>query len=171
MKRCTNCQGTALRNGTVEDRIKVGNVEFVASLPAIVCQKCGESFVDGPDLERFDLAVASWLSSHGHRSPDAFRFTRKALGLRATDLAELVQVTPETISHWENGHRPVDVGVFALLGELVADRIEGREGTLGRLRALRAPVKAPRKAVRIALAEEAGGGKPTKPRRRTRKVA
>ena len=170
MKRCTECRGQ-LQQGTAEQRIEVAGVAFVAELPALVCKSCGEFFVNGPDLERFDLAVASWLSSHGHRSPDAFRFTRKALGLRATDLAELVQVTPETISHWENGHRAIDVGVLALLGELVCDRIEGRDGTLNRLRALRGPVKAPRSAIRIALPNGPKAQKPAKPRNRARKVA
>jgi DNA-binding XRE family transcriptional regulator len=150
MKRCIECRGQ-LQQSTTEQRIEVAGVAFVAELPALVCKSCTEFFVNGPDLERFDLAVASWLSSHGHRSPDAFRFTRKALGLRATDLAQLVQVTPETISHWENGHRAIDVGVFALLGELVSDRIEGRDGTLNRLRALQGPAKAPKRAVRVEL--------------------
>jgi putative zinc finger/helix-turn-helix YgiT family protein len=151
MKRCTNCGNKGLLSGTTEERLEVGGIAFLAELPAMVCQECGHSLVLGADMERFDMAVASWLSSHGHRTPEAFRFTRKALGMRATDLAALVQVTPETISHWENGHRAIDVGVFALLGELVADRIEGRDETLGRLLALREPAKTPKRAVRVAL--------------------
>lgn len=50
----------------------------------------------------------------------------------------------------ENRHRAVEVGVRAVL-ELVADRIEGRDGTLGRLLALRAHAKAPKRAVRLNL--------------------
>jgi YgiT-type zinc finger domain-containing protein len=142
---------TELKEGTTEDTLKVGDVAFVASLPAIVCQKCGESFVRADDLGRFDMGVASWLTSEGHRTPQAFRFIRKALGIRAADLTGLVGVTPETISHLENGHREADVGVFALLGELVADRLEGREETLNRLRALHTPIKAPKRAVRVEL--------------------
>lgn len=151
MQRCTNCESTELRDGTTEERLKVGEVAFVAELPALVCQKCGETFVGLGDMERFDLAVARWLTSEGHRTAEAFRFVRKALGMRAADLAKLVGVTPETISHWENGHRDADVGVFALLGELVLDQIEGREETLKRLRALQGPVKAPKRAVRLEL--------------------
>ncbi|HET9931130.1 MAG TPA: type II TA system antitoxin MqsA family protein [Polyangiaceae bacterium] len=151
MKRCAECQSTELRQGKVEERIEVGGISFIADLPALICGECGENFVDGPDLERFDLAVASWLTSQGQRTPEAFRFARKAIGMRAADLAQLVGVTPETVSRWENGHGAIDVGVFALLGELVADRIEGKENTLRRLRALAGPVKAPKRAVRVEL--------------------
>ncbi|HCF56532.1 MAG TPA: hypothetical protein DFS52_00855 [Myxococcales bacterium] len=33
---------------------------------------------------------------------------RRALGLRSRDLAELLDVSPETVSRWENATRPVD---------------------------------------------------------------
>lgn len=151
MKRCTSCESTNLKRGTVEERLSVGDAEFVANLPAVVCQGCKDHFVEAADMERFDMAIATWLTSHGQRTAEAFRFIRKALGMRATDLAKLVGVTAETISHWENGHRPADVGAFALLGELVADRIEGKDGTLNRLRAIQNPVKAPKRAVRVEL--------------------
>lgn len=153
MKHCVSCNSDKLQESTVDERLSVGDVTFVASLPALVCDECGESYVAGPDLDRFYLAMAQWLAARGHRSPETFRFVRKALGMRAADLAKLIDVTPETISRWENGHGAIDLGAFALLGELVEDRLEGREATLKRLRALHAPVKTPKRAVRIELPE------------------
>jgi len=93
--------------------------------------------------QRFELLAARWLADDGARSAEAFRFMRKALGLQAVALAELLDSTPETISRWEHGKRPVDARAFALLGVMVADRIAGRNDTRARLEALRSPSKVP----------------------------
>ena len=45
------------------------------------------------------------------------------------------------------------------------------EAALERLRALRAPAKAPRRAVRMVLTDASKGQEPTKPRKRAPKVA
>jgi len=69
-------------------------------------------------------------------SGEAFRFMRKAAGLRAKELAELLDVTPETISRWEKEHRQPDRKAMMVLGDLVLDRLKGEETALDRLRAL-----------------------------------
>jgi DNA-binding transcriptional regulator YiaG len=47
------------------------------------------------------------------------RFARKALGLRAAELAVTLEVTPETVSRWETDARPIPrtvrLAVVALL--------------------------------------------------------
>jgi DNA-binding transcriptional regulator YiaG len=119
-------------------------VSFSARIPAMVCGACGESVITDHDLERLELHVANWLAGAGLDQGDAFRFMRKALGLRAAELAALLGVRTETVSRWETGALPVERRALALLGTMVADRLEGRDDTITRLEALRAPAKRPR---------------------------
>jgi transcriptional regulator with XRE-family HTH domain len=76
---------------------------------------------------------------------------RKALGLKAADLATLLDLTPETISRWENGRGSIDVGALAVLRGLVADRIAGSDQTMTMLRAIRSPAQTPAKVVSLKL--------------------
>ncbi|HTP29443.1 MAG TPA: hypothetical protein VMK12_27735, partial [Anaeromyxobacteraceae bacterium] len=58
-------------------------------------------------------------------------------------LAELLDVTIETISRWEHGKQSLDRRAVALLASMVLDRIEGRTSTLDRLKALLKPEPLP----------------------------
>lgn len=153
MTRCVQCGNPKPKRGTVVQELDAAGVQFAASVPALVCGRCGESYVEAKDLSRLELTAARWLADMGQRRPDVFRFMRKALGFRGVDLAALLDVTPETISRWENGALPVERRAFALLGDLVAERLEGREATMARLRALREPPELPRRGrVRLDVA-------------------
>ncbi|HET7506698.1 MAG TPA: helix-turn-helix transcriptional regulator [Kofleriaceae bacterium] len=66
---------------------------------------------------------------------------RKALGMKAIELAQAFNVAPETISRWENGQREVDWPEFMLLGFLIDDKLAGRTTTLSRLQALAEPAQ------------------------------
>jgi transcriptional regulator with XRE-family HTH domain len=68
---------------------------------------------------------------------------RKAIGVRAVEFAELLDVTHETVSRWEHGHLPVERRAAALLSAMVIDKLEGRTSTLDRLRALLKPEPLP----------------------------
>jgi transcriptional regulator with XRE-family HTH domain len=70
------------------------------------------------------------------------------LGLRAADLAELLDVAAETVSRWENAQRTVDRPAWVALSAMVLDRIEGGTRTLDRLRTLRSRTPLP-KLVRL----------------------
>jgi DNA-binding transcriptional regulator YiaG len=94
-------------------------------MPADVCPACGEALIDTPTLERAELAVANALAQAGVADGPAFRYMRKALGFRAKELAEHLNVSAESISRWENGERPVQPHVFALLALMVAERVAG----------------------------------------------
>lgn len=151
MARCPLCGERRLRRGFTDRAIAVGRVAFVARLRAERCSACGEALVADADLERFELHAAQWLASVGVATPEAFRFMRKALGLRLVDLAELLGVRLETVSRWETGAIPVEHRAVALLGAMVADRLEGKQDTRARLEALRSPAKVPRE-VRLKVA-------------------
>jgi transcriptional regulator with XRE-family HTH domain len=75
----------------------------------------------------------------GFRSRESFKFMRKAFGMKATEIAQALNVAPETVSRWENGQREVDWPEFMLLGFLVDDKLAGRTTTLSRLKALAEP--------------------------------
>jgi DNA-binding transcriptional regulator YiaG len=152
MERCRVCRSRELGPGMTEMRSTVDHIVFGARLPAMLCKDCGEAYLEPAVLERFELQVAAELARMGRPSSAAFRFMRKALGLRGVQLAELLGMERGTLSRWENGALRVDRGAFVVLGGLVIERLTGREDTLSRLRALCSPVKAPRRVVRIKTA-------------------
>jgi putative zinc finger/helix-turn-helix YgiT family protein len=149
---CPTCHEHTLERTTADDSITVAGHTFTASLPAHACPgaKCDEIVFDAASIQRFELVVARALADAGQQSGEAFRFMRKSLGLRAIDLAELLGVAAETISRWETGERDVDRVAFALLGDAVAEQLEGRTRALDFLRALSKP-KRLAKAVRVEV--------------------
>lgn len=152
MKSCGICKVGKLKRGKSDARRTVDGVTFESSLPSTVCKSCNEPYWDASVLERFELQIAAELARMGRCTPGAFRFMRKAVGLSGVALAELLGVNPETVSRWENGARRIDRGVFALLGGLIADQLDGREDTRKRLDALRKPAKTPRVVIRVRAA-------------------
>ncbi len=144
--KCPTCKkGTIRGKGTIEHAITVSGVKFSGKLAASLCSDCDEAIVEAGELGRFECRIAEWFAEHGVCEPEVFRFMRKALGLRATDLAALLDVTGETVSRWERGAVPVEHRALALLGAMVSDRLAGREQTQARLQALREPAKVPRR--------------------------
>jgi putative zinc finger/helix-turn-helix YgiT family protein len=151
MSKCVQCGSTTLRAAKSLERMTVSGVEFTAELPATKCTKCGEVYFTGNAIGAMELAIAAELSKLGQRTPEAFKFMRKALGLRAVDLAELLEVTSDTVSRWERGAVSIDQAAFAVLGALVSERRQGSTEMLDRLKAVR-DAKAPTKPVRVVAA-------------------
>lgn len=149
--KCVTCGNGQMKPGPVEIRREVGEHVFTATVPGYRCDTCGEVQFEGTDLARFELEVAKALAESGVASGDAFRWMRKALDLRAIDVAELLSVTPETISRWETGRVTPDRGALALLGLMIMDQARGSSATLDRLRT-RARARPLAKRVEIKLA-------------------
>lgn len=145
MKRCAMCKKGTLVRVLAPESIKVGSHVFTAKVKALKCRSCGEVFFDGPSLERFELRVAVELARSGESSGEVMRFMRKAGGLRALELSDLLGVTPETVSRWETGKRPMEHRAMAVLSALILDAWDGRTATLEALNALRRPRKLGRK--------------------------
>jgi len=137
--RCDACPDGALDPPT-EERVPVAltrcGVVAWARVPGRRCTRCGHVLVAPGVLARAHLSVACALADHGIQTGDVFRQMRKALGLRAADVATLLGVTPETISHWETGRATPARGAFAALAAMVHEAIEGRTSTRDRLAAL-----------------------------------
>ncbi len=154
MKRCAACGSGDLRETTeeVEVRVAASPVPLtvkVTGVSGVACRACRESFLAGADLGRAELLAGAEAMARGLRDGGTFKFIRKALGLRAADLAKLLDVSAETISRWENSHRAAERSVWNTLADLVSDRLQGTKTTLDRLTAPKARI--PRQPVRLAL--------------------
>ena len=139
LTRCISCTNQTLVTQKQQHTLTVSNYTFEAALPVIHCNSCSENYWDGQAIERFELMVAAWLAKEGVSSGESFKFMRKVLGLRAVELANLLDVAPETLSRWEQGHRSADRKALSILGSLVIDQLEGHHTTLDRLQALQKP--------------------------------
>jgi putative zinc finger/helix-turn-helix YgiT family protein len=135
MNRCTNCGKMAILAGPQPVTREVGERTFEGVVKGWHCSACGERHYDGEELGAFEAAAAEWLAEHGVRTPEELKFMRKAVGIRAVDLAEWLKVTPETISHWETGKHPPDVATRSTIASIVLDTLRGASATLDRLRA------------------------------------
>lgn len=125
MTKCPTCGEARLVADVCDERIEVADVRFMAKVPCERCPACGETLVTSEVLERFEVTVAVELARLGRRTGSALRFMRKALRLQALEAARMLSVRPETWSRWETGERAPDASVFALVGALAADRLEG----------------------------------------------
>ncbi len=144
---CPTCHVKAARAAVPIQR-PVGAHVFKGEVVAPTCSSCGEVFYAAETVEKFELAIAQTLAERGMVSGPAFQFMRRTLGLRAVDLAELLDVAPETISRWEAGARDVDRAAWTALAGLVMDRAEGRDRVISILRTLGKPRKQP-KSIRV----------------------
>lgn len=137
--KCFNCGKATFKHGQVPFTLTVADVEFATELPGGQCASCSGRAIDGDAAARFELQVAAELVGRGLRSGETFRFMRKALGMKAADLAQVMNVAAETLSRWENDQREVDWPEFLLLGALVDDKLADRTTVLARARALAEP--------------------------------
>jgi len=138
---------------TLDVRIPSASGAFlvrVSGISTVKCGGCGESFLNGPDLGRAELLAAVEAIARGLREGPTLKFVRKALGLRAAELGQLLDVSAETVSRWENGHRAAERSVWNTLADLVTDKLAGTTTTLDRLRALAEP-RLPKQPVRLKL--------------------
>lgn len=136
--RCARCGCDDLEDASEKVSISFerSGVTATVTAPAHRCARCAEVAVDGATIDRCRLAACRALAATGVHDGEVLRCMRKALALRATDLARLLDVTPETVSHWETGKVAANRAVFATLGAMIEDALEGRTDTRDRLAAL-----------------------------------
>ncbi len=135
-RRC-ECGGE-LRDSeeTIEVALPRCGVVVSTAAPARRCAGCGAVAVEGQAAARARLAIGCALADHGVQTGEALRHLRKALGLRAADLARLLGVTPETISHWETGKLTPARAAFVAVAAMADDALDGASRTRARLAAL-----------------------------------
>jgi DNA-binding transcriptional regulator YiaG len=149
--KCTKC-GTRTRRRRVAHSVTVSGIELQGEVTEDACPSCGYATMPLSELQRFEGLAAAALARHGVATGEAFKFIRKALGMRATDVGTVLGVTPETVSRWETGQREVDRHVFAMLGELAIAAVEGRPSPAERFKALAATDRKLPKAIEIEAA-------------------
>jgi DNA-binding XRE family transcriptional regulator len=153
MKRCVSCRSSDVWETTEAVEVRVPAPEpllvRVTGVAAVKCGACGEVVLAGADLGRAELLAGAEALARGLRDGGTFKFVRKALGMRAAELGGLLDVSPETISRWENGHRAAERSVWNTLADLVSDRLQGTSTTLQRLTAPRPSI--PKQPVRLRL--------------------
>ncbi len=107
-RKCSRCGNPGLHAKKRPAIRTVAGHSFKASVPALVCNSCGAVYFNGPALDDFDLAVVNKLASAGVSDSEAIKFMRKAVGLPAVTLAELLDTSPETVSRWERRVSHID---------------------------------------------------------------
>lgn len=156
MKKCPKCDSKKLDRDyhyDVEREIRTDDGRtrvYVISLVATRCNACEEVYFRGDVLGRAEIAIAAALADEGICSSDSFRFMRKAIGMRAVDLAKLLDTSPYTLSRWETGKWPVDRTSCAILGSIAKDTLDGTTTTVDRLRAMLQPKDAGRVHLKFA---------------------
>lgn len=126
--------------GTTTLEARVHGHMFTAVVPAMVSARDGDDvLVDGEVIADFELRIARWWCDRDDLPGPALKFVRHTLGLKQTDLADLLGFKAETLSRWETGERAVPRLVRVVLGNIVSERMVGERHTLERLQGVREP--------------------------------
>jgi transcriptional regulator with XRE-family HTH domain len=137
MKNCINCKSTEREVTEVPVSMSLpfrsssgerGERTFDGTVMGGRCKACGDLVYDGPDLALFERLVALQLLQLGVSTGAEARFLRKKAGLKALELAGILGVTPETISHWETGKTQPSPSELAMILQLARAELEKDEG-------------------------------------------
>jgi DNA-binding transcriptional regulator YiaG len=128
-KRCPECGG-ALEMRGYRHVEHVGHTKVTDGTGmALQCKECGEPMLSLLALAGYERRAASLVLRDGkHVDGAVVRYARKALGLRQTELAALLQCTPETLSRWENSalqmKRAEQLALVALIEGVERDGVD-----------------------------------------------
>lgn len=114
--QCPSCQ----KNGTLrawEGHVERYGIEIAAHGKR--CRECDEMLFDLAEMKRQERAIAKELAARGVRTGSEFKLVRKVAGLRAIDIAAMLNVTPETVSRWERGTVEIPRAAAYVLGDLL----------------------------------------------------
>ena len=92
--KCPGCGKNAFEPANYAAGRDLDGRRFTGDVPARKCTSCGELLISGRGLGAFEHAITLELARGGEVGPEGFRWLRKAAGLKAVRLAELLEVTP-----------------------------------------------------------------------------
>ena len=118
MTTCSACEGTAQTVVLPAYETDLGGVRVRLINAAIreICPACGEATIEIPDLDGLARAAAMVRALLPLRlTGKDVRFLRHALDMSGRAFAEAMDLTPETVSRWENGERGIGGSVEKLL--------------------------------------------------------
>jgi len=82
------------------------------------CKACGEILIRLAERGRQERIAAERLVARGIRCGREFKFVRKVIGLRATEVADMFGVRKETVSRWERDEVAIPRTAAFALGAL-----------------------------------------------------
>jgi DNA-binding transcriptional regulator YiaG len=120
-RRCELCgEGERVAFDYLAKRLIDGRT-YTGTVPATRCNKCGEELISGPGLVLFDTALTVQLARAGDIGPQGFRWLRGRARLEGQAFAALLDVSPGTVSRWENGKKPLERRAVALVAALALE--------------------------------------------------
>jgi len=94
------------------------------------CKKCCESGAEIPKIEELHLVIGRMIIRKKHAlNAQEIKYLRKELGLKSKEMAELLSVSPQEYSKWENARdfmSPVYDTKLRLIYVLNADHQYGK---------------------------------------------
>lgn len=117
MNKCPNCKKEKMLS-PFEGPVKAHGIEVLGH--GARCSACGETYFELAELERHETIAAAKIVERGVRTAIEFKFVRKMTGIQANELADLLDVRPETVSRWEQGKTEIPRAAAFALGELYA---------------------------------------------------
>jgi putative zinc finger/helix-turn-helix YgiT family protein len=102
---CPNCLEVSVRPIAKQytARVKHDGLQYSLDIPNLeipTCEKCGEELFTNAVDERVNQALRVRLCL---LSPTQIRASRKALGLKQSEMGRRLKIAPATISRWETG--------------------------------------------------------------------
>jgi len=149
---CVKCGGTLRVVGRTHRYVESGlsNV-FLKGVDVRKCSKCGEDEVAIPNVTGLHKCLARMIVARkSAMTREEFRFLRQFLGRSSQAFAKLLDVTPETVSRWQNGQHEIPRSVDLLVRFLVTRTEVQRDYSDEDLDKMRPqPSRPPRLALRL----------------------
>jgi putative zinc finger/helix-turn-helix YgiT family protein len=113
MKKCWVCGGDleAIKDKPYQYKESGLDNVYLHGIIQYKCCKCGEEAPEIPNIEELHLLIGkSIICSKGYLSAQEIIYLRKELGLKSKEMAELLSVTPQEYSKWENSKDLISSG-------------------------------------------------------------
>ncbi len=89
---------------------------YLTGIRYFVCRQCGKQAAEIPAVKSLLREIArAVVECEGRLTGAEIRFLRKRLGKKATEFAQIVGVTPEQVSRWENDSNPPEPSADKLI--------------------------------------------------------
>lgn len=121
MTTCIDCNAPVEMRPYVHTEMVGDNVVRDPSRATMTCTQCGATYVSAHALMMYEARAAAIVIREGKVTGEVLKYARKAMGLRQSDLAKLLERTVEWVSRWETGAtvatRADQLAIVALLDE------------------------------------------------------
>jgi hypothetical protein len=122
-----------------EELLAVAGITFVVGGLKNEDRSENGTYFSEETVTRLWLLVGNELARLGLATGETCRFVRRALGLTAAALGELLGRPVEQVARWERDEEPVDRAVWAAMTAMVAERVGELGDTVERMAALANP--------------------------------